>query len=127
MDRRPPRGETGRLGEEIAARHLTEHGYQIVHRNLRLRAGELDIVAARQGELRFVEVRTVRTPYLSSPVESVSVRKRRQVARVALAYLTRWPQPDVSISCDVIGVRLVGDEATVEWIRDAFGEGGDAW
>ncbi|GMV40873.1 MAG: hypothetical protein AMXMBFR64_25890 [Myxococcales bacterium] len=127
MDRRTQRLDTGRLGEDIAAQHLSERGYQILHRNLRLRIGELDIVAARPGELRFVEVRTVRTSYLASPVESVSVRKRRQVARVAQAYLARWPQPGVLVSCDVIGVRLHDGEATVEWVRDAFGEGGEAW
>lgn len=119
---------TGRIGEDLAARHLVDHGYTILHRNLRLPCGELDIVVARAGELRFVEVRTVRTRYLPATTESVNRRKRRQVARVARAYLGRWPQTDVAVSCDVIGVALLEDEAPqLTWIRDAFGEDGAAW
>ena len=50
----------GRLGEDLAARHLEQAGWQIVARNWRTRRGEIDIVA-RDGEwLVFVEVRTRR-------------------------------------------------------------------
>lgn len=125
-DRPDDRSDTGRRGEELAARLLEASGYTIVHRNLRLPCGELDLVAARPGELRFVEVRTVRTQYLPATTEAVNRTKRRQVARVANAYLCRWPQPGRAVSCDVIGVALPRrGEPQLTWIRDAFGDGGE--
>jgi putative endonuclease len=124
-DQPDDRGDTGAAGEDIAAALLMRHGYTILHRNLRLPVGELDIVAARRGELRFVEVRTVRSRFLPSPTQSANPRKCRQVARVAEAYLTRWPCEGMAVSCDVVAVRFRRDGgAEVVWVKDAFGAGG---
>lgn len=120
------RSATGTRGESIAAAFLCRRGYTILHRNLRLRCGEIDIVASRPGELRFVEVRTVRSNYLASPAEAVTPKKRRQVARVAQAYINTRRPGDVNISCDVIGVRLRGGfRSDIVWLRDAFGADGE--
>lgn len=125
-DHRDARAATGARGESLAARFLRRHGYTILHRNLRLRCGEIDIVATRPGELRFVEVRTVKSNYLTSPAEAVSPKKRRQVARVAQAYINTRRPGDVHISCDVIGVRLRSRfRSEIVWIRDAFGADGE--
>ncbi|MDT7551180.1 MAG: putative endonuclease, partial [Actinomycetota bacterium] len=40
-----PSDELGRYGEELAARHLTDAGMEVLARNWRCREGELDIVA----------------------------------------------------------------------------------
>jgi glutamate 5-kinase len=41
-----PRRARGELGESVAARHLTQLGYEVLARNYRTRHGELDLVAA---------------------------------------------------------------------------------
>ena len=50
----------GRLGEELAVEYLTGQGLRIAGRNVRLRGGELDIVAWDRSVLVFVEVRSRR-------------------------------------------------------------------
>ena len=51
--------EIGRLGEDIACRFLKEKGFKVVERNYWKKWGEIDIVAEKEGVLRFIEVKTV--------------------------------------------------------------------
>ena len=87
----------GQHGEDLAVAYLTRQGYEIVARNWRTRAGELDIVA-RDGEwLVFVEVRTRRrsgrsqTPSLGTPEESVTLAKQTRLVAMAERYLFEHP------------------------------------
>ena len=50
----------GRRGEQLAADRLAALGYEIVERNFRCEAGEIDVVARWQTTWVFVEVRTRR-------------------------------------------------------------------
>lgn len=53
--------EVGQLGEDIAAKYLETKGFLIIARNYRKKWGELDLIAKKDGQLRFVEVKaTVR-------------------------------------------------------------------
>src|SRR5687767_11181888 len=85
-----PRRATGRLGEELAARHLTGSGYRVLERNFRTRYGELDIVAADAGHLVFCEVKTRvagRRGGPAGPLDAVGAHKRRRLRRMAAQWL----------------------------------------
>ena len=58
--------EFGRLGEEIAARYLTEKGYTILERNWRNVHKEIDIIA-KDGEEKFQEWSSLYSNY-SPPI-----------------------------------------------------------
>src|SRR5690606_2608835 len=75
--------DTGRAGEERAARHLVARGYEILDRNWRCPQGELDIVAERGGMLCFIEVKTRRGLGFGHPFEAIDERKRRRLWRLA--------------------------------------------
>lgn len=122
------RKRLGNRGEDLAASFLAQHGYQLVARNWRTRAGELDIVA-RDGEwLVFVEVRTRRvgsgaaTPALGRPEDSVTPRKQLQLVAMAEAYLFElpWAGP---WRIDVIALEIGADGAVarLNHLRDAVG------
>jgi len=51
--------DIGKLGEDIACKFLERKGFQVKLRNYRKIFGEIDIVAEKQGTLRFVEVKTL--------------------------------------------------------------------
>ncbi len=55
------RQELGRFGENAVAYYLEKKGYRILKRNYRVKGGELDIIAEKDGVVAFVEVKT-RTP-----------------------------------------------------------------
>jgi len=48
----------GNLGEDLAVEFLLKNRFRIIERNWKCKAGEIDIIAERGGELHFVEVRT---------------------------------------------------------------------
>jgi putative endonuclease len=124
-----PRRRLGARGEELAARHLSARGYEVVDRNFRTRYGELDLVAAGGRFLVFCEVKTrvVRgRPGPLGPLAAVGARKQRQVRLMAREWLatgasglTRRP-PELRF--DAIGITLDGTGRLValEHLEGAF-------
>ena len=105
MARRDDRRGLGRHGEDLAARHLAAQGYEILERNWRCPAGELDLVARDGDCLAFVEVRTRRGPEMGSPEESVTLAKQARLVILAETYLQAhdWPGP---WRIDVVAVEM---------------------
>lgn len=97
----PSRSETGRLGEELTAYYLKKSGYEILRRNFRIKGGEIDIIAQKNGIIAFVEVKTRDVSALESGIQAVGSRKRRLIINAAQEYSYRYPhelQPRFDIS-----------------------------
>ncbi|RME50739.1 MAG: YraN family protein [Caldilineae bacterium] len=100
------RKATGAYGEQLAAAYLNRQGYEIVARNWRCPAGEMDIIA-RQGEtLVFVEVRTRRGTRLGSPEESITPAKQARLVDIARTYLAEMDCAGCDWRIDVIAIVL---------------------
>jgi len=94
----------GSEGEQAAAAYLASQGYRIIARNVRFRAGEIDLVAEEGGFLVFVEVKTRRGRGFGSPAEAVTADKRRRLVRLASLYLARLGRPAPPCRFDVVEV-----------------------
>lgn len=116
-----PTKELGRKGERLAAEFLARAGYAIVARNYRARSGELDLIAKEGDTLVFVEVKTRRAGAAVGPFEAVTAAKRRQMARVALDYLTRSGVGERPARFDVVAVTFGSGPPQVELMKNAFG------
>ena len=79
----------GRLGEELAKKHLEKKGYRILEQNYRTRYAEIDLVARQKDVLVFVEVRTKVGVRFGSPEDTLDQRKLEKVKRNAQAYVSR--------------------------------------
>jgi putative endonuclease len=108
----------GARAEDLCAGLLRAAGLRLVERNWRCRHGEIDLIAEERGTLVFAEVRMRSGPGFGGAAESVTAAKRRRLLAAARLYLAR--RPDASCRFDVFLVD--GQAATVQWIRDAFGE-----
>ncbi len=102
------RSELGRAAETAVANHLAALGYIIIDRNVRLKQGELDLVARHDGELIFVEVRARFGSAAGRPEESVDAAKSGRVARAAQEYIYRHGLQGQAARCDVAAVELDG-------------------
>ncbi|BAS27481.1 YraN family protein [Limnochorda pilosa] len=116
------RRSLGAWGERLAQVYLEGLGYRILERNLRSRLGELDLVALDGQTLAFVEVRTRRSSRLGGPEESVDGAKRARLARLAAAYLQRFPSHrGRPVRIDVVTVRIRPDGAELGHLRNVTG------
>ncbi|MEO8887708.1 MAG: YraN family protein [Jatrophihabitantaceae bacterium] len=113
----------GRFGEDLAARHLTSAGLQVLDRNWRCSEGELDIVAREGTVLAFIEVKTRSTLAFGDPAEAVHAVKAARIHRLAVRWLEQnrasigWPE----LRFDVVSiVRLAPGGPAVRHLRGAF-------
>jgi putative endonuclease len=96
----------GRRGEELAAQELERRGWQIVERNWRCPAGEVDIVARQGATWVFVEVRTRRGEDFGAPEESLSAAKQARMVAVAGHYLAGHDIGEADWRLDLVAVEL---------------------
>lgn len=97
----------GRRGESLAAAQLAARGYAILVQNWFCAVGEADLIATRDGEWYFIEVRTRRGGMAGAPEESITPRKRARMARVAQCYLSEHlPDADPAWHLGLVAVEL---------------------
>jgi len=109
--------ETGRRGEEEAARFLQSKGVVILEKNFRDRDGEIDLIGEEDGVLLFIEVKYRSSGRCGEPEEAVTAAKQRSICRTALYYLFRTGRGTQGpVRFDVVSVT----DAGIRWIRDAF-------
>ena len=77
----------GDTGENFAADLLTNQGFKVIERNYRTKAGEIDIIAIKNGVLHFVEVNTRTGDQYGYPSEAVTEKKQIRIKRAAEQYL----------------------------------------
>jgi putative endonuclease len=112
------RQQTGAAGERLAARWYDRHGFEIVERNWRCAAGEIDLVCRRGTLLVVCEVKTRRSDRYGTAAEAVTPAKQRRLRRLAAAYLAGRTRPFAvrEIRFDVATVTRSG----VEVLEAAF-------
>jgi putative endonuclease len=115
----------GRFGEWRAAWFYRLRGYRIVGRNVRLRSGEIDLLARRGSTLAVVEVKTRQSLTAGEGYVAVDSRKRMRLVRLADEYLARLRRP-LQIRYDVMSLFWNGRRFEVRHFADAFRPVADA-
>ena len=118
------RKRIGGEGEALAAQFLEKKGCRILERNWRVAGGEMDLIAQHGETLIFVEVKTGKAGAFGPPEMWVTEAKRRQIIKVAKAYLSTQNMGDVDVRFDVVGIEIVGKTQRIEHIENAFWEKG---
>ena len=112
--------ELGKLGEELALKKIKRLGYKCITRNYRCSMGEVDIIARDGDCLVFVEIKTRKGKSLRYAKEAINERKKRQISRVALAYMKANNCCDVKSRFDVVAINLNKGNERIEVIQNAF-------
>ncbi len=117
----------GRIGEQIAVRHLAASGYAIVARNWRAAAGdvrgEIDVVARDGDVIVFCEVKTRRRSRDGDEaLAAVHWDKQRRLRRLAALYLAAEDAGRRDVRFDVVAVSWppTGGGPAVVHVREAF-------
>jgi putative endonuclease len=110
----------GTEGEDLAVAYLEGLGYRIHKRNYRFGRGEIDIVAQDGETLVFIEVKARRSNSFGDPEEAVTLRKRRQIRKIAHGYLFERRIDDRECRFDVIAVGYESGKPVLRHIEQAF-------
>ncbi|MDQ1241746.1 MAG: putative endonuclease [Pseudomonadota bacterium] len=113
----------GRRAEDLARRHLEALGLQLLERNYRCRAGEIDLVMLDGTTLALVEVRSRSTSAHGGAAATVGARKQQRFIRAARHLLLTRPEfRKLAARFDVVAIDAGpdGGPPVVRWIRDAF-------
>ena len=117
------RQKLGKLGEELACRHLESLGHTILKRNFRSGHLEIDIISIDHDGIHFVEVKARQKNIQAAPQDNVGYKKQSRITKAALSFLnSRQGLPYGSHECsfDVVAVTFEGDKPRVEWIPQAY-------
>jgi putative endonuclease len=110
----------GRLAEEIATVALIKDGWTILRRRLRTPAGEIDLIAEKDGLLVVVEVKA----RASLADAAYALTKRQQARLLAATDILLATNPDWGAQGVRFDMLLVDPAGVVRRIADAF-RGGD--
>lgn len=122
--RKLPIAKLGARGERRAAWFYRLRGYRIVDRNVRLPAGEIDLVVRRGAIVVIAEVKTRQSLVAGEGHEAVDRRKRERLIRLGDQYAAR--HPDVRLRYDILSLLWNGWRFEVRYFPDAFRPMADA-
>jgi len=113
--------EKGYKGEKIAAEYLESKGYEIKKSNFHFgKAGEIDIIAEKDNELVFVEVKFRTSKSWGDPLESITPKKARTLRKIAEGYLYVNKIYDKACRIDVIIIDFREKEHSINHIENAI-------
>lgn len=113
----------GKRGEELAAVHLRETGYEILEMNYHCPLGEIDIVASKEDTLVFIEVKSRTNLNFGYPQEGLTAAKCRKLTQLAEYYLKEKNLQEKKCRFDVVAILLERKShrvKSIEIITNAF-------
>lgn len=122
----------GDLGEDIAKQFLRKKDLEIVESNFNRKWGELDLIAKKNGEVVFVEVKTVSCQIpdeipkegddVYRPEENVDTEKKLRMRRTIQTYLnenaTGKPHWRTDVLCVYIDIET--RESRINWLQNVI-------
>lgn len=122
MSRTETRQQVGRRGEDLACAELVRQGLVVLDRNWRCSLGEIDIVAAEDGDrgvtLVFCEVKCRTGLGFGHPLEAITFTKMQTLRQLAAYWLRQHRVKAAGIRLDAIGVVMVpGQEPSLTHVK----------
>lgn len=119
---RPSRAaRLGQRGEDIASDYLLSRGYEVIDRNWRCSAGEIDIVARQGQSLVVVEVKARSSLAAGHPFEAITAVKLARLRALAGLWCAAQSEAFASVRIDAIAVLIPGGRpATVEHLTGVW-------
>ena len=109
----------GKHGEQLAKDFLIKKGYKILEMNFRYsKMAEIDIIAAKNNIIHFVEVKTRTQDFFGAPLEAITPNKLSSIYKCAQFYLANSKQKYKKIQIDAIGVLLNKEKTEIQFIED---------
>ena len=106
--------EIGNKYEDKSVETLIKEAYKILERNYQNRFGEIDIIAEKNKEIVFIEVKYRKTSKFGYGYEAVDRRKIMKILKLANYYIQSKKYQNYKIRFDCMS--YLDDE--LDWIKD---------
>lgn len=114
----------GRWGEAAAAEMLRKKGWRLLAAGYRSRFGEIDLIAATDKYLSFIEVKLRKDASFAPGRAAVDRRKQARLRATAELWLMEHPEVGLQPRFDVVEIYAPQGAATqsprITWIENAF-------
>ncbi len=108
----------GRKGEKLARLYLLNKGYTILEKNYVIKNLEIDIIAEKDDEIVFVEVKTRKSNEFVNPEDAVDTQKERNLLNASDLYMQKF-ELDLFYRIDLISIVLNDKEFTINHFENA--------
>ena len=110
--------DTGKWGEDLAAKYLEEKGYTIVERDWKSGRRDIDIIALDDDVVVFVEVKTRRNRLYGEPEDAIDYYKLQNLQQ-AISHYVKFRNIRQDIRFDIISVvGTIGSEPDIQHIQN---------
>lgn len=104
----------GNLGEKVTKKFLEGKDYKILDTNFKRKWGEIDIIAQKDKNIIFIEVKTLKLFNTENkyffPKDKIDWKKKKQLRKIIQIYLSENKIPsDQSYQIDIIAVEISPD------------------
>ena len=110
----------GAFGENQAVQILENRDYNIIARNFKCVQGEIDIIATKNEEIIFCEVKTRSNKLFGNPAEAVNNFKQSHIWNAAEYYLYKNNLINSYVRFDILEVFVDGSAVTINQIKNVF-------
>ena len=111
--------EFGKLGEQMAAKLLTDKGYVILEHNYRRGHLEIDLIALDGDELVIVEVKSRAYDIILQPEEAVDHKKRLNLIRLANEYVRTHGRKE-NVRFDIVSIVSNANGTEIKHLKNAY-------
>ncbi|MBQ3437251.1 MAG: YraN family protein [Fusobacterium sp.] len=111
--------EIGNIYEDRSCEILKEQNYKILERNYQNKFGEIDIIAKKEQEIIFIEVKYRKTKNYGYGYEAINKRKLQKIFKLAQFYIQNEELHNYRVRFDCMS--YLSDD--LEWIKNiAWGD-----
>lgn len=111
--------EFGKLGEQMAAKLLTDKGYVILEHNYRRGHLEIDLIALDGDDLVIVEVKSRAYDTILQPEEAVDHKKRLNLIRLANEYVKTHGRKE-NVRFDIVSIVSNANGTEIKHLKNAY-------
>lgn len=112
--------DLGNMGEEKASNFLIQDGYSILARNFRTNQGEIDIIAKKNEEYIFIEVKTRTSIKYGEPIEAINKNKKKHIVNASKYFIYKNKLNNKYIRYDIIEVYINKKSQLINHIKNVF-------
>lgn len=109
----------GKMGEQMAAKYLTDKGYVILEHNYRRGHLEIDLIALDGDELVIVEVKSRAYDIILHPEEAVDHKKRLNLIRLANEYVKTHGRKE-NVRFDIVSIVSNANGTEIKHLKNAY-------